>query len=295
MLNSIRIFIKVVEQGSFSKAGRILNMAPSSITRNIDQLEKELGVNLFKRSTRQLALTDEGQSFLEGADKLLAQADQLTASLKTAKSEPEGPLRISVFETFGRIKVCPCLPEFLQRYRKVKLEIELENRMADLDKEDVDLAIRIGRPADSNLKARKLLSNHTLICASPEYLAEYGRPASPEDLVDHNCLVLNTRRQKIYWHFQREKSSKKVPVNGNLTSTGGTPLLEAALAGTGIIQIPHWIVAQYINAGKLQCCLKDWQCSVHENTSGDVYAVYRGSNYLNPSIRAFIDFLMEKL
>lgn len=294
MLNSIRIFIKVVEQGSFTKAGRILNMAPSSITRNIDQLEKELGVNLFKRSTRQLALTDEGQSFLEGAEKLLAQADQLTASLKTVKAEPEGPLRISVFETFGRIKVCPFLPEFLQRYPKVKLEIELENRMTDLDQEDVDLAIRIGRPADSNLKARKLLSSHTLICASPAYITAQGQPSSPEDLLDHNCLALNTRRQKIYWHFRRAKTSKKIPVNGNLTSSGGTPLLEAALQGTGIIQIPHWMVDQYINKGKLQRCLQDWKCSVHENTSGDVYAVYRNSNYLNPSIRAFIDFLVEK-
>ncbi len=294
MLKSIRVFLKVVEQGGFSGAGRVLNMAPSSVTRGIDQLEKELGASLFKRSTRQLSLTPEGQKFLVGAEKLLAQADELCGSLKTMNAEPEGHLRVSVFETFGRVKVSPLLPEFLQRYPKVKLQIDLENRMIDLDKEDIDLAIRIGRPIDSNLKAKKLLSNQTLICASPQYIAKRGKPASPDELMQHNCLVLNTRRQKAYWHFKQSKTSRKILVSGNLISTGGTPLLEAALSGAGIVQIPKWMVAEYIDQDKLVICLEDWACSVHENAIGEVYAVYRSSTYIKPSIRAFIDFLVEK-
>lgn len=294
MLNLIKIFIKVVDQGSFSKAGRVLNMAPSSVTRNVDHLENELGVSLFKRSTRQLILTDEGNIFLEGAHQLLAQANALTDSLNVVPSEPEGSLRVSVFESFGRIHVCPMLPKFLEKYPRVNLNIELENRMVDLTREDVDLAIRIGRPMDSSLKARKLLSNHTLICATPKYIKQYGRPATPEDLIKHNCLVLNTKRKKNYWHFSKSKTSRKISVSGNLTSPGGTPLLAAALQGTGIAQIPNWMISDYVRKGKLVVCLQDWECSVHENTSGEVYAVYRNDRYIKPSTRAFIDFLVEK-
>ena len=283
----------MVEQGSFSKAGRILNMAPSSVTRNIDHLENELGVTLFKRSTRQLILTEEGNIFLEGANKLLAQASDLTESLKIVNGEPEGVLRISVFESFGRIHVSPFLSEFLEKYPKVKVEIELENRMVDLIAEEVDLAIRIGRPIDSALRARKLLPNHTLVCASPEYIDKYGVPAIPDDLVSHNCLALSNKRQKNYWHFCKSKKFKKIPVKGNLTSLGGTPILQAALNGTGVAQIPNWMIVDYVQEGKLVVCLQDWECSLHESTSGEVYAVYRNNNYIKPSIRAFIDFLVE--
>jgi len=295
MLNSIRIFIKVVEQGSFSKAGRILKMAPSSVTRNLDQLEGELGVTLIKRSTRQLILTEEGATFLEGASRLLNQANELKASLKSEDTVPKGVLSISVFESFGRMQVCPLVAEFLNDFPKIQMEISLENRMVDLIKEEVDLAIRIGRPTDSSLKARKLMPNHTLICASPDYLTKHGSPQMPEDLISHNCLVLGKKRQKNHWHFNKAKKTKKIGVNGNLTSLGGTPILEAVIKGTGIAQLSHWMIADYVRQGKLVVCLPDWDCSLHEGTSGDVYAVYTNSHYIKPSIRAFIDFLVATI
>ncbi|NQZ23857.1 MAG: LysR family transcriptional regulator [Colwellia sp.] len=294
MLNSIRIFIKVVEQGSFSKAGRILNMATSSVTRNLDQLEKELGVTLLKRSTRQLILTEEGSTFIGGANELLTQANELTASLKTMNAEPEGVLRISVFESFGRMQVCSILPEFLENFPKVKVEIELENRMVDLMKEEIDLAIRIGRPIDSGLKARKIMPNHTLICASPAYITKHGSPLIPDDLMLHNCLVIGNKRQKSYWHFNKTKKHKKIAIGGNLTSLGGTPILQAAIKGIGIALLSNWMISDYVREGKLVVCLPEWDSSMHESTSGDVYAVYTNSNYIKPSIRAFIDFLIDK-
>ncbi len=294
MLNLIRIFVKVEEQGSFSKAGRILKMAPSSVARNIDHLESELGVTLFKRSTRQLILTEEGSVFLEGAGKLLAQANNLTESLKIVNAEPEGVLRISVFESFGRIHVCPILSEFLEMYPKVKIEIELENRMVDLIAEEIDIAIRIGRPIDSGLKARKLLPNHTLICATPKYIDQHGAPTMPDDLVSHNCLTLSNKRQKTYWHFCKSKVSKKIPINGNFTALGGTPILQATLNDTGIAQLSNWMIVDHVREGALVVCLQDWECSLHEGTSGEVYAVYRNNNYIKSSIRVFIDFLAKK-
>ena len=295
MLDLIRIFIKTVDCGSFSKAGVILNMAPSSVARNIDNLEKKLSVTLFKRSTRSLVLTQDGQQFLEGAEKLLTEADSLISSMKQSNVEPEGSLRISVFESFGRLCISTVLPEFLNRYPKVNATIDLDNQMVDLNSNNIDIGIRIGQPADSSLRARMLLRNETLLCASNEYLEQHGIPKRPEDLGDHNCLLLDNDRQRTYWHFHKKNKYLKVPVQGNLRSKGGTPLLEAAVAHGGIVQMSNWMMKDLITQNKLTVCLPDWKPSLHEGSSGDIYAVYLGSKHPKPVIRVFIDFLIEKL
>ena len=295
MLNRIKVFIKVIDTGSFSKAGIVLNMAPSSIARKIDSLEHELGTTLIKRSTRKLTLTEDGYQFLEGAEKLLIEADQLKASMGQVNMEPEGVLRISVFESFGRQIVSPLLPEFLQKYPKVKIEINLDNQIIDLNRENIDLGIRIGRPADSSLRARKLLTNHTWLCASPDYLARTTAPTRPEDLANHNCLILSQERQRTYWYFKKDKKQIKVPVQGNLCSKGGTPLLEAAINGGGIVLMSQWMMLDLINANKLRVCLSGWEPSLHQDSSGEVYAVYLGDKYLRPVLRVFIDFLVNKI
>lgn len=296
MLTLIRTFIKVADLGSFSKAAQVLNLAPSSITRSINKLEAELNVRLFKRSTRALVLTEEGNQFYQRAGKLVEDADNLISSMQGTRSEPEGTLRISAFEGFGRAFISPLLPEFLRRYPKLKIEIELDNQIVDLNSENIDLGIRIGMPADSNLKARLLLANDTILCASPKYLQQYGKPENPEELVKHNCLVLNRDRQTTYWHFRKTKTDyKKVSVTGNLSSKGGTPLVEAAVNHGGMVIISRWMVKDLIDEGKLVQCLADWQASLFEESSVVIYAVYQGNKYLKPSLRVFIDFLVEKL
>jgi DNA-binding transcriptional LysR family regulator len=296
MLTLIRTFIKVADLGSFSKAAQVLNLAPSSITRSINKLEAELNVRLFKRSTRALVLTEEGHQFYPRAEKLLEDADGLISSMQGTRSEPEGTLRISVFEGFGRAFISPLLPEFLSRYPKLKIEIELDNQIIDLNSENVDLGIRIGLPADSNLNARLLLANTTVLCASPRYLEQQGRPSKPEDLAQHNCLILNRDRQRTNWYFRNSlKDFKKISVAGNLTSKGGTPLLEAAVNHGGIVLLSSWMVDKLITEGKLVQCLPEWQGSLFEESSGVIYAVYQGNKYLKPSLRVFIDFLVEKL
>ena len=296
MLTLIRTFIKVADLGSFSKAALVFNLAPSSVTRSINKLETELNVRLFKRSTRALVLTEEGNQFYQRAEKLIEDADDLISSMQGTRSEPEGILRISVFEGFGRAFISPLLPEFLSRYPKLKIEIELDNQIVDLNAENVDLGIRIGLPADSSLNARLLLANKTLLCASPNYIEQHGMPSKPEDLGQHNCLILNRDRQRTYWHFRSSpKDYKKIAVAGNLTSKGGTPLLEAAVNHGGIVLLSSWMVEKLIAEGKLEQCLPDWQGSLFEESSGVIYAVYQGNKYLKPSLRVFIDFLVEKL
>lgn len=300
MLDLIRIFLKVADLGSFSKTGQVLHLAPSSITRSINKLEAELDVRLFKRSTRALVLTEEGHQFYQRAGHLLDEADGLVSSMQGSRSEPEGRLRISAFEGFGRAFISPLLPEFLSRCPKVTIELELDNQIVDLNSENVDLGIRIGLPSDSNLNARLLLANKTILCASPSYLKKHGIPTIPEDLSEHNCLTLNRDRQRTYWHFRNTNSHKqseykKIIVDGNITSKGGTPLVEAAVNHGGIVLISSWMVKDLIKEGKLVSCLPDWQGSLFEESSGVIYAVYQGNKYLKPSLRVFIDFMVEKL
>lgn len=295
MLGLIRIFIKTVDTGSFSKAGLVLHMAPSSIARAIDNLEKELAVTLLKRSTRQLVLTEDGQQFLEGGIKLVAEADALKASMQQANQEPEGTLKISVFESFGRQCISPLLPEFLTRYPKVNIVIDLDNELVDLNSKNIDIGIRIGRPVDSSLHARRLLANETLLCASSSYIAKHGSPKKPEELVNFNCLLLDNDRQRTFWYFSKNSKQVKVPVRGNLRSKGGTPLLEAAIHGGGIVQMSNWMMTGLIKTGALKVCLSDWKPSLHQDSSGDIYVVYQGSKHPRPVLRAFIDFLVEKI
>lgn len=292
MLEAIRIFIKAAECGSFSKTGTVLGMSPSSVSRQIDKLEKDLTTKLFKRSTRHLVLTDSGHSFLERTTKAVSDLEAAFTAIRTTPKEIAGDLRISVFESFGRLRICPVVPDFLIQHPKIKLELLFDNQLADLYKDEIDLAIRIGRPEDSRLKARKLVENRMVLCASPEYLAQHGIPTKPHDLADHNCLVLSRSRRIAWWHFRQGEETEKVQVSGNLTSIGGTPLLEAGIQGVGLMMLPEWMVASHINSGALVSVMEKWEPSLYEGGSGDVYVVYLDDPNTKPAIRAFIDHLL---
>ncbi|EDO25628.1 predicted protein [Nematostella vectensis] len=295
MLDAMRVFVHVADTGSFSKTAARLQIAPSSVSRTIDQLEKQLQVTLFKRSTRQVVLTEKGQLFLRGALPLLEEANALVASVQDRERVVSGELRISVFESFGRLVVSPLIATFLRKYPDVTVTLELDNGLTDLTGDNVDLAIRIGLPMDSGLRYRRLLPNRTRICASPQYLAAQGTPTVPEELVQHNCLLLRGDRQRSYWYFRKHDQMQKITVSGNLRSKGGTPLLEAAKEGLGIVQLLHWMAADALAQGTLVPLLEDWTPSLSEHSSGEIYALYQNTRFPNPLIRVFLDFLMEQM
>lgn len=295
MLAAIQIFIKSVECGSFSKAGDALGMSPSSVSRHINKLEQDLAIKLFKRSTRHLILTDSGQAFLETAAKLVSDLETALQAIRPLSHEIAGDLRISAVESFGRVRVCPAIPSFLQRHPKIKLELLLDNHLADLYKDNIDLAIRIGRPEDSRLIARKLVENRMIVCASPAYLAQHGTPNAPQALSEHNCLVLGRSRSVAWWHFRQANALEKVQVKGNLTSIGGTPLLEAGLQGVGIMMLAEWILAPHLEAGTLVRILEPWESNLYEGNNADVYAIYLNDPNTKPAIRSFIDHLLAAL
>lgn len=295
MLDLIRIFDQVVESGSFSQAGHALHMAPSSVARNIDNLENKVQTTLFKRSTRQLILTEEGLYFHQQSIKLLQDSDKLLSEMKGHNEEPEGMLRISVFESFGNLVLAPLIPEFLALYPKVQIELELDNNLVDLHSENVDIAIRIGTPQDSCLKARKLMENNTSLVASPDYLASHETIEKPDDLVHHNCLLITHERQRNHWYFKKGNVAKKTSVSGNLISKGGSPLLNAALKGTGVLLLSDWMTADYIESGLLIPVLPKWAVTHGENGSGEIFAIYKNAQYPKPYIRAFLDFVIAKM
>lgn len=295
MIDLIKIFIKVVENSNFTKAGKALNMAPSSIARNIDNLENILNVTLFKRSTRQLTLTDEGNYFLEGAINLLEESERLIVSTSHIHDQRLQTIKISVFESFGNLVICPLIPKFLQLHPEAQIEIELENRLVDLHAENINLAIRIGHPMDSSLHARKLMNDGALLCASPQYLAKHGKPQIPEDLAKHNCLLINYDRQISSWFFHRKGKTTKVNVSGNFKSRSGSPLLTAALNDCGILLLSSWMLPDHINDNKLVPCLTDWRASQHEQDNDEIYLLWKKDKFPSPLLRKFIDFLVKEI
>lgn len=295
MLELLKVFDQVVESGSFSQAGRALNMAPSSVARNIDSLENRIKTTLFKRSTRQLILTEEGQYFYQQSSKILRDSDNLLAEMRGNHGVPEGILRISVFESFGNLCLTPLIPEFLERYPKIQIELELDNKLVDLNSDNVDMAIRIGTPQDSRLKARHLLTNYTALVASPAYINAHSPITQPEDLQQHNCLLISHERQRNYWYFRQKSTARKVMVAGNLISKGGSPLLCAALQGTGVLLLSKWMLKPYLESGQLVELLPSWTATHGELGSGEIFAIYKNTQYPKPHLRVFLDFLLEKL
>ncbi|HAS6255207.1 TPA: LysR family transcriptional regulator [Vibrio vulnificus] len=295
MLELLKVFDQVVESGSFSQAGRALNMAPSSVARNIDSLENRIKTTLFKRSTRQLILTEEGHYFYQQSSKILRDSDNLLAEMRGNHGVPEGILRISVFESFGNLCLTPLIPEFLERYPKIQIELELDNKLVDLNSDNVDMAIRIGTPQDSRLKARHLLANYTALVASPAYINTHSPITQPEDLQQHNCLLISHERQRNYWYFRQKSITRKVMVAGNLISKGGSPLLCAALQGTGVLLLSKWMLKPYLESGQLVELLPFWTATHGELGSGEIFAIYKNTQYPKPHLRVFLDFLLEKL
>src|SRR3954469_13865487 len=185
------VFARVVATGSLSAAARELSLSPALVSRKLAALEARLGVRLINRTTRSLHLTDEGASYYEACSRLLAEIGEADAAVAAGKVEPQGVLRAALPASFGHLHVAPRIPEFAERYPKVRLALSLSDRSVNVIEEGFDIAIRIAELEDSSLAARRLAPNRRVVCASPDYLRRHGTPREPDDLVRHNCLTTN--------------------------------------------------------------------------------------------------------
>lgn len=293
MLEAIQVFIRVAELGSFSKAAQALGTSTSSASRSVSKLEQHLCATLVKRSTRSLTLTRQGEKFLEKASRLFSEISLACQEIRDDSDGVTGSLKISTFESFGRLFVSRAAAAFASNHPGVQVEVMVDNALSDLYREEVDVAIRIGIPQDSGLRARKLVSNQMVLCASPQYIAKAPCPATPHDLANHNCLLIGRNKHQGVWHFANERESTRVQVRGNLCSQGGTPLWEAALMGVGVTLLPQWMIGPELRDGKLVRLLPDWRADLNDGGSGEIHALYRNDAYQKAPVRLFIDQLVS--
>jgi DNA-binding transcriptional LysR family regulator len=282
----ISTFVEVVARGSLSAAARAEGIAPAMIGRRLDALESRLGVKLLQRTTRRLALTDEGAAFLEDCQRILAELDDAESGVSERSLRATGHLLVSAPAGFGRQHIAPLVPSFLAEHRDLTVNLNLTDRIVDLIGEGVDVAIRIASPADSNLVSVKLADNHRVVVGSPAYLKRHGTPHTLGDLAKHQCLAISSEGSQRGWTFQDKGKSVTLKVAGSMVCNDGAVLHDWALAGKGLAWRSMWEVAQQIEAGRLVTVLDQ-----HAAPGNDIYAVFAQRRHLPLRIRAFVDFL----
>lgn len=291
-LTDVALFVRVCATRNLSAAGREFSLSPAASSARIAQLERKLGARLLHRTTRQIALTMDGEIFLNRAVELLEAAELASTSVGHANASPEGLLRIAASASFGRLHIVPALATFLKTYPNIKIDLRLSDTVIDLAANGIDVAIRIGELKDSALIAKKLAPNRLVLCASPAYLAEHGVPQHPLDLTSHQCIALNGHH---LWRFE-EKSGMtpsevvSVRVTGRLSCDNGEVLRDAALSGLGITRHSTWAVGEDIKNGRLIPILNNF--SIADNMS--VWAVYLNRNYIPPKTQALINFFLAR-
>ena len=210
-LSNMQLFVRVVEDGSFSATARFLGITPSAVSRQISQLESDFGTRFFHRTTRKQSLTEAGEIYLQHATRIVEDLEAARLAVVRLTDAPSGSLHVTVEADFALAYVAPILPEFLERYPEVDVRMSTSARMTDLVDSGIDLAIRMGHLEDSSLIARKIAVSHSVVCASPGYLKRYSTPTHPDDLEAHNCLSFRTERGKKHWSFKLPQGSRDVP------------------------------------------------------------------------------------
>ena len=252
MLDEIRTFLAVADAGSLSRVAKSKEVAVSSVSRKIDALEAGLGVKLLHRTSRVVMLTDAGEQFLPRARNILNELDDAKDAITALRADPRGLLTVTAPSSFGRRYIAPAVISFLAKYPLMEIDLQLSDHVVDLSTQRVDVAIRMGSLPDSDLVATRLATIQRLACASPAYIERCGRPAAPEDLLNHNCLtIIGKPAPADWWCFAGTNRNKALAVHGSFRSDDTEALLQAAVAGVGIVHLASWLVSDMLAAGKL--------------------------------------------
>lgn len=283
----LKTFVAVVEAGSFTAAAERLETAKSAVSRRITTLEQRLGVQLLRRTTRQLSLTDSGRSFYEHSARILADLDEAESAVAQQHGELSGALKVALPLSFGVRHMCEPIAAFSRRHPRVRFDLDLNDRRIDLVEEGVDLAVRIGHLTDSSLIARRLFEARSVVCASRAYLDAHGTPETPDDLADHACLVYANRPDPARWTARAAGGrTHTVSVKVAMTATSGDFLCAAACQGHGITMQPTFIAGESISRGELVPVLTGFEWPVTP-----AWAIYPPTRHLSYRVREFIDFL----
>ena len=279
-------FVCVAEYGSFTRAAKALGISTAQVSRQISALEKRLKIKLLYRTTRKVSLTEEGRVFYQHCRSVLDGLNAAEQAVSNLQSKPQGRIKLTAPVTYGEQQLLPLINDFMMQYREIEVTAFLSNQQIDLVEGGYDLAIRIGKLRDSTMMAKKLSLRTNFVCATPAYLNQYGVPRTLDDLSQHNCL-LGTRD---YWHFVEKGIEKNLRVSGSIQYNSGYSLVDAALKGLGIVQLPDYYVQKHLASGALVSLLDDYR-----EPKESIWALYPHNRQLSPKIRLLVDYLAERL
>jgi len=289
--SEMQMFVRIVEAGSLSGAADRMNIAKSAVSRRLTELEARLGVALLRRTTRRINLTDSGMAYYERCQRILADVEETERAISQTHGELRGTLRVALPLSFGLRQLAPLINAFMTRHPEVRFDLDFNDRQVDLLQEGIDVAIRIAELDDSSLIARRLAPIPHIVCASPDYLANHGTPRQAADLANHAGLIYGNTNSPNVWTYRAptgEMGTVRLPVK--LRANNGDMLLQAAIAGAGVLLIPTFFLPDALQNDQLRPLLTD-----HQWPQLNVYAVYPPTRHLSTRVRALIDFLADAL
>lgn len=287
-LQAMEVFVQVVDAGGFTRAAEQMHMPKATVSTLIQGLENALSVKLLNRTTRQVNVTADGAAYYEHCRRILADIRDTEDSLSRTHASPSGRLRVEVPSGLGQRIIIPALPDFYRRYPGITMEMGCGDRPVHLIEEGVDCAVRGGALPDSTLIARRIGILHFITCATPAYLAQHGRPAHPDELAGHVCInyILSSSKQMLAWDFERAGVSLRSTPQGRFAVNNSEALMMAGLAGLGIMQLPSFLVDDYLRGGQLERVLDDW-----DTDPVPLHVVYPQSRHLSATVRAFVEWV----
>ena len=287
--SDLRVFVRVMDRGSFSSAAKDLGLTPSAVSKLVSRLEDRLGVRLLERSTRRLALTPEGETFLARARRIVADIDEAEAEVMQARGAPRGRLRINSGTAFGLHQLAPALADFLARYPEIDVDLSITDRYVDLIEEQADIAVRSGHIPEGPFIQRKIADLQRVICAAPSYLKRRGTPRVAADLKDHDCIVVAGPGLNR-WPFNVRGGVDVVEVRPRVSTDDAEAALRLAIEGAGIIRLSDVIVGGPLRDGQLVALLT----ASHHVEPFPLAAIYPAGRQRLPRVAVFIEFLVER-
>jgi len=288
-LESLRAFVKVVELESFSKAAEALRVSRSAVSKYVQELERELGVQLLNRTTRVTAPTETGVSYYQRCVAILAEIDEADRAASNLQSSPRGLLRVNAPMSFGTLHLGRALADFMTRYPEVTIQLTLADQFIDPTRDGADVTLRIAELENSSMIARQIVPARRVMCAAPAYLEAHGSPQRPADLREHACLTYGYLATGNQWKLKGPDGDHWVPVDGPLCVNNGEVIRDAALRGLGIALLPTFIVGPELQSGTLVSVLAEYT-----ESAAHLYAIYPPTRHLSLKVRLFIDFLVER-
>lgn len=282
----IEEFVAVAETNSFTAASKRLGVSTAHVSRQINALEERLGAKLFYRTTRKVTSTEVGETYYLHCRQLLDNLDEAERTVTQLQETPRGKLRLTCSVAYGDRFIAPIVNEFITRYPELSVQMLCTNQVIDLVQEGIDLAIRLGSLGDSSLIARKLAPRTLYVCGSPDYFARHGQPHILAELASHNCLLGTLD----YWSFSEKGKSRTIKVTGNWSCNSGPALLDAALRGLGLVQLPDYYVAEHLQNSTLISVLDNVRLP-----DSAVWAVYPANRHLSPKVRLLVELLHERI